>query len=510
MAGAGGVSAAAPTVVRPRTASIFGSVLLALLAVHAAGAVLDFWAAIASPLELDYGEGIVWQQAALLPGPRAYSPATGLPFIVFHYPPLYHLLTRAVGVLTPDLLAAGRLVSAACTLGIAGLVGALVWRGTDRDGFAALGAALLVLCLHATRTWGLFMRVDMLAALLGLVGLWVGARAEGRFWGTLAALLICTAAVFTKQTQLAPGVAVLLWAGARHPRAALGAAGVAAGAGLAVVLALQAVTDGGFLLNILGYNVNRMSLAQAGVVLWAERQSWPAMGAMIAAACLLRDRRGLRGLMLLHFVLATIMLVTIGKSGSNFNYLIEWLCTGCVLLGIAASDTGRFRLPLPAGEGRGEGHGEPDRGRLWWLPSPRPSPEGRGGTVTWLVLASLWLAVLPMRQWAEEDQAALIEAAALVQEIATAPKPVASEDMVLLMRAGRGVTYEASIATELASVGRWDEAPLVDLIRRGGFAFMITSRGLGTLRQTPAVQAAIDAAYPRTEPLRSGLSLRRP
>jgi hypothetical protein len=76
----------------------------------------------------DYGEGIVWQQALLIPGPRMYGPIDHLPFIVFHYPPVYHLMSRAVMSFGIDPLAAGRIVSLAANaviaIGIAWLVAA--------------------------------------------------------------------------------------------------------------------------------------------------------------------------------------------------------------------------------------------------------------------------------------------------------------------------------------------------------------------------------------------------
>jgi hypothetical protein len=43
------------------------------------------------------------------PGPRMHGPIDHLPFIVFHYPPAYHLASRAVmalGVGKRDLMAA--------------------------------------------------------------------------------------------------------------------------------------------------------------------------------------------------------------------------------------------------------------------------------------------------------------------------------------------------------------------------------------------------------------------
>jgi hypothetical protein len=95
----------------------------------------------------------------------------------------------------------------------------------------------------------------------------------------------------------------------------------------------------------------------------------------------------------------------------------------------------------------------------------------------------------------------LAEQERVVQMIAAADKPVASENMVLLMRAGKPVIFEPAIVTELARMGRWNEAPLVTMIRQHQFAFVITADNLvggGPLR-TPEVDRAIRMAYPRVE-----------
>ncbi len=88
-----------------------------------------------------------------------------------------------------------------------------------------------------------------------------------------------------------------------------------------------------------------------------------------------------------------------------------------------------------------------------------------------------------------------------MRRIAAAEKPVASENMTLLMRAGKPVIFEPAIVTELASLGRWDQEPLVNMIRSGGFAFMITTEDTpgGSFHRTPAVDAAMREAYPRVE-----------
>src|ERR1700751_1610362 len=97
-----------------------GALLLIAALLYFAGVNLRCARAVlADPFGLDYGEGIVWQQALLIPGPRMYGPIDRLPFIVFHYPPVYHLASRAVMAFGVDPLAAGRMVSVASTAVIA-------------------------------------------------------------------------------------------------------------------------------------------------------------------------------------------------------------------------------------------------------------------------------------------------------------------------------------------------------------------------------------------------------
>jgi hypothetical protein len=339
-----------------------------------------------------------------------------------------------------------------------------------------------------------------------MMGLVVGAWANGRFWGTAIALLICVASVFTKQTQLPVGVAVFLVALLRNPRGALCAAALAAIFGLGALGLMQALTEGGFLHNIIGYNINGFSPRHAYWVFWSVRSSFLFMALMLMAGgatllglfhqrptdprlpaigqLLLRFRLAdrattARAMLLLHFALAGLMLFTLLKSGGNFNYLLDWLCVGCVLIGVLLCDL---------------------VGTAWHFS---------------LVTALLILGVLnlPFREIPEPiPQQQLDRQAALMRRIAAAEKPVASEDMTLLMRAGKPVIFEPGIVTELASLGRWDQGPLVNMIRSGGFAFMITTDNTpgGSFHRTPAVDAAMREAYPRVEQFGPGLWLHLP
>jgi hypothetical protein len=120
--------------------------------------------------------------------------------------------------------------------------------------------------------------------------------------------------------------------------------------------------------------------------------------------------------------------------------------------------------------------------------------------VTGLLFAAV--VVMPLREMPDQlPQALLDDQWALVRRIAAADKPVASEDMTVLMRAGKPVIFEPAIVTDLAAGGQWDETPLIEMIRARGFAFMITGGNTqgGSRRRSAAVDAAMRAAYPRAE-----------
>jgi hypothetical protein len=341
----------------------------------------------------------------------------------------------------------------------------------------------------------MLMRVDMAAIALGMMGLLVGAWANGRFRGTALALLICVASMFTKQTQLPVTVAVFLIALLRNPHGTLYAAGIAGIFGLGALGLMQGLTGGGFLRNMIGYNINGFSPRNTYWVFWPEQTSFPFMALMLIAASatllglfhqgltgqrlpaigqlLLRLRLAdrattARAMLLLHFALASLMLFTALKFGASFNYLLDWLCVGCVLVGVLLCDL--------------------------------VGAEWRFSLV--IVVLILGVLILPFRQVPHRfPQEELDLQAALVRRIAAAEKPVASEEMTLLMRARKPVIFEPAIVTELALLGRWNEGPLVNMIRSGGFAFMITTDNTagGTPRRTPAVDAAMREAYPRVE-----------
>jgi hypothetical protein len=484
---------------------------LAVLALAAARLFASGEAAVRFPWELDYGEGIVWEQMRLMLAGRGYGPIDGLPAIVFHYPPVFHLATaglaRATGL---DPLAAGRLVSLLSTLltGVfAGLIAAKAVRAEAPARVAALCGAVAGLALFSLWPvvhWAPLMRVDMLATALSFAGVYAAMLALGRPPLILFASACFVAAVYTKQTSIVAPAAVFLTFLLVRPRLAWACAGGCVLLGLAALGALAWTTDGGFIRHVFLYNVNRFEawrlllfkdvvlghifyFAVLAIGLAARFKARLAHYRGCRSAAVLRERLAsapadaLLLLVLAYATLAGLMTLSVAKSGSNVNYFVEWMAVVAILLGIlvrdaAAAAVDRASTAAPK--------------RLFAQPALLPLLIG---------LQALTLASPPARTEARAPSR-VAELEALSAMVRSADRPVISDDMVLLLRSDVPVQWEPAIFAELASTGVWDERGFAERIRAGQFAFFVTAgtRGqrLFDSRYNPAVADAIAAAYP--------------
>jgi hypothetical protein len=186
--------------------------VFSLFLLNAIGFLAGTWRLIRFPFELDYGEGIIlWQAARVFDLKEAYHPLGRYPYIVFHYPPLYHVLSRIVGMWTGDLLVGGRTVSwlaAISTAVVAGSLASTATRSRDSRRVAAIAATLFVLQLPALE-WIPYMRVDITAVVLVLFGLAMFLRSDSRSL-RLAAGAFFIVALFCKQTMVAAPAASVL------------------------------------------------------------------------------------------------------------------------------------------------------------------------------------------------------------------------------------------------------------------------------------------------------------
>lgn len=491
--------------------------LLAVLAWRAGDSLVRMVTSFALPFSLDYGEGIVLQQALLILGPGAYGDITQYPFIVFHYPPVYHLLVRLVAAFGIDIVIAGRLVSIASTLATLSLVAAMAATliGDSAPSLArrigAFGAALLVIASPIVGLWAPLARVDMLAVALSLGAVLLASRSAGSKVRLDGAIVLAVLAVFTKQTSVAAPAAIVFALLLMRPRDGVRAMVVGLGLGGVLFAGASIATDGGFFRHLESYNMNRFSLERLGDLLLllgfvglATQMLLATLALMLARRKILavgwrsparrsattRDRQSLLLLMLMiHLAISTLMLALMGKSGSSVNYAIEWLSFAAVAVGFV----------------------------LAWLWSSIQSDQANK-TVPWALLLVLLLAlnllIAPLTEKPAYAAALQRDRQALVEEIRASGGPVISDDMVLLLRAGQTIPWEPAIFAELAHGGLWDERLILDMIRARRFTMILTHGNPGERlfdsRYNPAVAHAIAEAHPRREERLGGMILRRP
>lgn len=480
--------------------------LFALLAWHLYHFAVTGLRAVGYPYELDYGEGIVWYQARQLFAGEAFGGIDHFPAIVFHYTPLFHALVGLAEKLGLDGLAAGRTLSLLSTMALAAIVGAIIRHLAVRPGgttravaIAALVGGLTLLATFPVKVWAPLMRVDMLAFALALGGMWCGLLAVRRPRFVHAAALLFVLALFSKQTMVAAPGAVYLILLLYRPRTALAGIATSLVLGTALLAALAIATDGGFLRHVFLYNVNRIAL---------DRLDWivsigighllliiAAIIGLAAQAPAIRRFATQRqqaapgdaeaAMLGAYLVLTTASIVLVLKSGSGVNYFIEWIAVLAIFAGLAV-----HHAIAPRTE--------------------RATPLRFLAVIALAAQAAL-LPVTPFPDGMFEKRKAGLDQ--LAERIRKSEGPVISDDMVLLVRAGRPVLWEPAIFAELGATGAWDERPFIRMIRERRFAMFVTVQDRGGVlfdqRYNPAVAEAIARAYPRREKV-AGLTLHLP
>ncbi len=488
-----------------------------LFAAGAALHVVRMLSGVVEPVEIDYGEGIILFQASqILDLHQAFRPIEQYPHIVFHYPPVYHLLLRLLTPLFSNPLLAGRLISMVSTLWIAGLFVWLVRRTSRRHApartawLAALFACACALHLPALE-WVPYARVDLLGLALQFTALALICAGLPSLPNHALAFLLLLLGLYTKQSLVAiPAAAILLVAAVRPMRALwLTLALIASGGGILLMLAW--VTDGGVLKHWLLYNLNPFYVRSA--LAWQLRLSAnlaPLVAAGLAASALTfplasgRDWRRSLG-MARHrlaasplrraglgfgvaFLFSFLTSWSIGKEGANLNYCLEWQFALCPLAGI-------FVMLLV------RRWNQRDRAMLLMRPL----------VVVLFAVTTLQLGAEAAHDcgvaigWPSGARRKLIaarrEQAELVRVISSFTGPVICENMTALQLAGKTIPFEPAIIKQTAETGIFNETGLLNRTSSRFFDAVILDKRSYSFRFTPRMLKAIRENY-RLQPFK--------
>ncbi len=445
---------------------------------------------------LEYGEGIVlWQAAHITTPSEAYHPITQFPYVVFHYPPLFHIASRASGAIVGDLLIGGRLVSLLSAVGVCVALGLFVMRRSvpaDRSArwIGALAAAGLATTLQNMRGWVPGMRVDMLGLALSLIGTWMFLEGSRRRSLRYLAFLIFVAALFTKHTLVAAPLACWMVAAIEDRKEAFKLAAFAAALSAIAFVFMQWATNGQFFVHLFVHNQNAFDLDRAVELERANmRRAAGVLGLALAAALWVGVDRSARAprdagdrtvtCLLLYFVFAFCVSWTCGKFGSAPNYFLEMNFLACALAGVCvalAFDPLRRRHTLAMAAVS-----------IFALATTARSLPRFANTT------------LLLTDGARELEASRAEEARQALAVAgSVPGPVFSWDLTAVMLANKGIPLEPAIMFDLSRSGKWDMTPFLNQIRQGQYDLIITNAYTEWL-PSPEVMQAMAGTYAPAE-----------
>ena len=477
----------------------------AVLALYALAFLEHGWGVVSFPYQIDYGEAPELNRAVLISqGLPVYVDWSRPPYQMANYTPLYPAVA-SIGVMFRGAdFFFGRLVSFLSTLAAAGLIGGIAWSlGAGWRG-AAIGG-LLYLAAHPVWNWGAFQRVDAMAVALELAGMalftygWVRQRLA---WGVWVSVLVFVLAAYTRQTVVAGAVACygyLLW---RSPRLAFGAIGAYAGLGLGVFGVFQIVTGGQFWRHIGDGNLNRWSwdifFHYWGPFWRLQHWAFGLVGVGIVASMVGRRAQ----IPLLYLAASAATALTMGKVGSNVNYLLQ-LCAALALgVGIVTGEVSRVagRLPrllspvphvllsvwvlvglqqlyhVPHGPGDASRRQSSVTGvmegvRFIDWPLWRLDPLGTPPAALGERFRAIYLG--------EQSAADLEHARRAHTHVAGMAGEVLSEDMTFTVTAGRRIYLQPFEFSQLAEQGDWDQMQLLEDVRQRRFGVVVLRFRLG-------------------------------
>ena len=427
---------------------------------------------------LDYGESPLADQALRLStGQNIYRPNLDTPpYTISNYPPVYLAVLAPFAALLGPGFTAGRFVSMLGAWVAAVCLGTLV-HAHSRDKLAGAITGAVFLTIPFVTHWSSFMRVDLLALALSLGALALLVRWPARRWSFWAAGLLLVAAIFTRQSYaLAAPLAAFTWLLTRDRqgwRRALGLAALVGGLTLALFVVLQVVTGGGFYFNIVTANVNeyRLDILQDNIEGLVDA-AWPLLALGGLSLLLIWRWNPLYALAAPYLLGAALSSLTIGKIGSNVNYLLEL----CAALSLAA---GLLLVGLR------------QTVRIHALTAVLLALLATQTVLSIRTTLFRYAGDLSNRLFLGSE---LRELEALVR--ATERPVLADEYMGLSTLTGHPLYLQPFETTQLALAGAWDQSALVDSIAAQAFdLILIYDRPWYITRWTPEMLAAIEGEY---------------
>lgn len=444
---------------------------------------------LAFPYPLDYGEGAVLDQALrVAQGMPLYPRDLSVPpYIVTNYPPVFILLTAFfVWVFGPSLII-GRLISFFSTIVSAvmiGLIVAAVVPGKQKMP-AVLTSTGVFLIIPYVVEWAPLFRIDMFGLMLSLMGLYLILKNPYELKNLVYAAILFILSTYTRQSfGLAAPLAAIIYTFTINKRQGVILALLYGFGGLVLFVLINALTAGAFFFHIITANINAFNWQ---VVLNYANDIWAKMPLIVVffGVYLVAGWRhsGTYRFLAPYLIAGSLAALTIGKIGSNVNYLVELSAGFSLLAGIIVGlFTNYYEIPedeLPNFDFPKE-----------HIPDPENvSPEVR--KKLWLNLILFLIVVLSFavqvarltrsslfgpifnRQDRFKQANNFVFMIEKIKDAATEGPVLADEFMAILPENGITLYLQPFAMTQLANAGMWDQSGFIEEITNREFPLIL-------------------------------------
>lgn len=427
------------------------AVMWSLVLVVVVLGVLSVGARVVFRYSFDYGEATVVNSAyRLAEGQEIYKKSwEEPPFIILAYTPLYIFILSGLLRVWDQPFLLGRMVTVLSLVGSAMIIYFLQKYLTGSRKYAWVTVFLFAGHPYVW-LWSSLARVDMLALMLSLLGLFIVVKGRGQDRSVVSGGLAMVGAFLTKQSfLLAAPLALAVWCyklGFYLSLRLVVFLGVAAGA---VVALLITETGGGFVKHAWLYPQLDFSWNQAaeGMVEFMII-SWP----LVVIAWLVwgrqkEDIRGSRLLLVSYLMGAVAIALTYGKAGSSWNYYLELVVALSLLIGYGFSNN-----------------------KMWWRSKLRMA-------VFTLVAGWYTICGLAVGQSVVKGYQELPGLERLEEHVKSVKGDVLADDYsAVMLRAGKRIVFMPTEFGQMARAGIWDRRKIIKEIETGSFPLIIMHR----------------------------------
>ena len=284
-------------------------------------------------IQVDFGEGILLGNAERLTKFLTIYPDIKLETILGVYPPLYQILSAGMINITGLNLTSGRIISTIASI----ITAILIYKSAlTQDKILKIAFPALYLSSPIIMTWGPLMRVDALATMLTILGIYLFMNAPPKLRIPLAATALA-ASTLTKQNMLAGAAAILIFLLSKKSwKDALKFLAYYSAIFGGMTTLITIITNGQYINHIYLYHLgHEYQLSRLSIYDWFLKTHLIVIAAAILFTIyyLKADKTTPS---LYYYPLALLSSLSIGKIGAATNYYVEPVASIILFLAVAS------------------------------------------------------------------------------------------------------------------------------------------------------------------------------